>query len=122
MANREQHDDLTEPMRLVLQRMSADLKPLVRIEGGAWSTSSEAGWQCATGTVRALAKRGLIRELDDARTRYILTGPEGVRAQLERMIRAAAHEIAQERRDGDELGHWLEAEKRLLGHAMAAAA
>jgi len=118
MMSPKQQDHLTEPMRLVLERMSADLRPLERIKGGVWSTSREASWQCATGTVRALEKRGLIRELDDARTRYILTGPEGCRPQLERMIRAVTHEIAQERQDGKELDHWLEAERRLLGRVV----
>jgi hypothetical protein len=118
----QKQDELSNTMRAVLNHLEADLRPLVKQASGVWSTAPDAGWNCTTGTVTALAKRGLIRELDDARTRYILTSPDGFQAQMQRMIRATAHEIATARQDGDELGHWLEAEKRLLGHAMAVAA
>ena len=130
---------LSGAMREVLDRL-ADGARLRRISGASWSTEEPGvdghrpAWCCTASTVAALERRGLIRAIGEDGSpwseREFVLKVQGERAAdtsasmipstmangcLHEAIQKEAYFISLQRQDGDVQGHWLEAERRILG-------
>lgn len=131
---------LSGAMREVLDRLAGGAR-LRRISGSSWSTDEppvnghRPAWCCTSSTVAALLRRGLIQAAGQEgrpwlEQEFVLKGQDGIASgttveimdpltsmncSLHEAIQKEAYLISMQRQDGDAHGHWLEAERRLLG-------